>query len=116
MMLNFLPQGPSMWLLGRFAAGFSAPNALLMLIMRALIPHQVPPQQPNVRSLDLGIGVMVKTVLMMLFWGAAWGAGNPPVVGISCKKASPEAERLEKTPHRRARAVAGGSNVGRCPI
>ena len=38
MMLNFLPQGPSMQLLGRFAAGFSAPNALLMLMMRALIP------------------------------------------------------------------------------
>ena len=38
MMLNFLPQGPSMQLLRRFAAGFSAPNALLMLMMRALIP------------------------------------------------------------------------------
>ena len=35
MMLNFLPQGPPMQLLGRFAA---APNALLMLMMRALIP------------------------------------------------------------------------------
>ena len=37
MMFNFLPQGPSMQLPGRFAAGFFAPNALLMLMMRALI-------------------------------------------------------------------------------
>ena len=55
------------------------------------------------------------------------------MVGISCKNASPEAERPRerpgrnggpmkrgrrhgRLPHSRARAVAGGSNVGRCPI
>ena len=53
----------------RFAAGFSAPNALLMLMMRALIPASGTPQQPNIRSLDLGMGVLGKTVLMMLFGG-----------------------------------------------
>ena len=54
-------------------------------------------------------------------------------MGISCKNASPEAERPQerpgrnggpmkrgrrhgRLPHSRARAVAGGSNVGRCPI
>ena len=97
-----------------------------MLMMRALIPASGTPQQPNIRSLDFGRGVLGKTVLMMLFVGS-------PVVGISCKNASPEAERPQerpgrnggpmkrgrrhgRLPHSRARAVAGGSNVGRCPI
>ena len=35
------------------------------------------PQQPDIRSLDLGMGVLGKTVLMMLFGGAAWNTGNP---------------------------------------
>ena len=54
-------------------------------------------------------------------------------MGISCKNASPQAERARerpgrnggpmkrgrrhgRLPHSRARAVAGGSNVGRCSI
>ena len=51
---------------------------------------------------------------------------SSPVVGISCQNTSPEAERPReggpmkrgrhgRLPHSRARAVAGGSNVGRCP-
>ena len=99
-------------------------------MMRARIPASGTPQQPNIRSLDFGKGVLGKTVLMMLFGGAAWGTGNPLlVVGISCEN---EAERPRerpgrnggpmkrgrrhgRSPHSRARAVAGGSNVGRCP-
>ena len=48
-----------------------------MLMMRALIPASGTPQQPNICSLDFGKEVLGKTVLMMLFGGAAWGTGNP---------------------------------------
>ena len=105
-----------------------------MLMMRALIPASGTPQQLNIRSLDFGKGVLGKTVLMMLFGGGGlrhWKSS--PVVGISCKNASPAAERPRerpgrngcpmkrgrrhgRLPHSRARAVAGGSNVGRRPI
>ena len=62
-----------------------------MLMMRALIPASGTPQQPNIRSLDLGMGVLGKTVLMMLFGGGLGHWKSSPVVGISCKNASPEA-------------------------
>ena len=92
-----------------------------------------PPQQPNIRSLDFGKGVLGKTVLMMLFGGGLGHWKSSPVVGICCENVSPEAERPRerpgrnggpmkrgrrhgRLPHSRARAVAGGSNVGRCPI
>ena len=40
----FSATGPSMWLLGRLVAGFSAPKAVLMLMMRARIPaSNIPP-------------------------------------------------------------------------
>ena len=35
------------------------------------------PQQPNIRSLDFGKGVLGKTVFMMLLGGAAWGTVCP---------------------------------------
>ena len=105
-----------------------------MLMMRALIPASGTPQQPNIRSLDFGKGGVGQNGAHDAFRGGGLGHWkSPPVVGISCKSASPEAERPQerpgrnegpmkrgrrhgRLPHSRARAVAGGSNVGRCPI
>ena len=51
-----------------------------MLMMRALIPASGTP------PLDFGKGVLGKTVLMMLFGGAAWGTGNPSCGGDFLRK------------------------------
>ena len=103
-------------------------------MMRALIPASGTPQQPNIRSFGFWKGGVGQNGAHDAFRGAGLGRWkSSPVVGISCKNASPEAERPQerpgrnggpmkrgrrhgRLPHSRARAVAGGSNVGRCPI
>ena len=102
-------------------------------MMHSVIPASGTPQQPKIRSLDFGKGVLGKTVLMMFFGGRPGALEILLGRGISCENASPEAERPPhhpsrnggpmkqgrrhgRVPHSRARAVAGGSNVGRCPI
>ena len=72
-----------------------------------------PPQQPNIRSLDFGKGVLGKTVLMMLFGGGGLGHWkSSPVVGISCQNASPEAERPRR---RNGGPMKPGRRHGRSP-
>ena len=97
-----------------------------MFMMRALISALGTPQKPNIRSLDFCKGVLGKTVLMMLFGGRP---GAPEILscGGDFVRASPRAPGEERRsvkrgrhhgrlPHSKARAVAFGSNVGRCPI
>ena len=82
-----------------------------MLMMRALIPASGTPPQPNIRSLDLGMGVLGKTVLMMLFGGAAWGTGNPLPWW-----AFPAKTRLRKLRPQPARCIECHADSLSCPL
>ena len=116
MMLNFLPQGPSMQFLGRFAAGFSAPNALLMLMMRALIPASGTPPTTWRPLFGFWKGGVGQNGAHDAFRGGGLGHWkSSPVVGISCKNTSPEAERPQERPARNGGPMKRGRRHGRLP-
>ena len=108
-------------------AGFSAPTALLMLMVRALILLYVPPYRLNICSLDSWKGGVGQNGAHDAFRGGGLGHWkSSPVVGISCKNASPEDELLRERPgrnegpmkrgRRHGRSPHSRARAGRCPI